>query len=60
MSIFNRWGELIFQTESTTGRGWDGKFGGVDQPMGVYVYTIDAQWNNGYRNSFTGNVTLVR
>ena len=60
LKIFNRWGELIFETNNLDGRGWDGKYGGVDQPLGVYVYLIDAQWNNNYRNSFKGNVTLLR
>ncbi len=60
MKIFNRWGELIFETNKIDGRGWDGKFGGENQPTGVYVYVIDAQWNNNYRNSFKGNITLLR
>ena len=60
MKIFNRWGELIFETDKLDGRGWDGKFGGKDQASGVFVYMIDAQWNNNYRNSFRGNVTLLR
>ena len=60
MKIFNRWGELIFETDKIDGRGWDGKYGGKDQPNGVFVYLIDAQWNNNYRNSFKGNVTLLR
>ncbi len=60
MKIFNRWGEIIFETNRLDGRGWDGKFGGDNQPVGTYVYIIDAQWNNNYRNSFKGNVTLMR
>ena len=60
MKIFNRWGEIIFQTDKLDGRGWDGKYGGKDQPMGVYVYYIEAQWENGFKNTFQGNVTLVR
>ncbi len=60
MKIFNRWGEMVFETNRIDGRGWDGRFGGKDQAVGVYVYTIDAQWNNMYRNTFTGNFTLMR
>jgi len=60
MKIMNRWGELIFQTDKTDGRGWDGKLGGNLQPIGAYVYQIDAVWSNGFSNSFRGNVTLVR
>ncbi len=60
MKIINRWGEIIWETTSIDGRGWDGKFGGKEQATGVYVYQITAKWKNNYRNSFTGNVTLLR
>ncbi len=60
MKIMNRWGELIFETSAIDGRGWDGTFGGKDQSVGVYVYMIEAKWRNGFRNSFTGNLTLMR
>lgn len=36
--IFNRWGGIVY---SGTGMpGWDGKLGGVDQPVGTYVYYV--------------------
>lgn len=60
MHIFNRWGELIFTTSQIDGRGWDGKYNGVPQPMGVYVYLIETTFANGIKKSFKGNVTLIR
>ncbi|MEN9338727.1 MAG: hypothetical protein RIQ62_39 [Bacteroidota bacterium] len=60
MSIYNRWGELIFKTTATDGRGWDGKYNGVDQNVGVYVYLIDVKFDNNISKNFTGNVTLFR
>ena len=60
MKIMNRWGEVIFSTNSINGRGWDGKYGGKDQPVGVYVYMIQAKWKNGFTNQFNGNMTLLR
>lgn len=60
MNIFNRWGENIFTTTKLDGRGWDGKYNGVVQPVGVYVYVIDAVFNNAIKKNFTGNVTLLR
>lgn len=60
MKIFNRWGELIYATTAVDGRGWDGKYGGKDQPTGVFVYLIEAQWENNFRNTFQGNVSLLR
>ncbi len=60
MNIYNRWGERIFTTSNINGSGWDGKFGGKNQPIGTYVYQIDVVYNNKERKSYTGNVTLLR
>lgn len=60
MTIYNRWGEKIFETSNPDGRGWDGKFGGKDQPMGVYVYQISVRYKNQAAEKYTGNVTLLR
>jgi gliding motility-associated-like protein len=60
MDLYNRWGENIFTTTSIEGRGWDGKYNGVSQPMGVYVYVIDVEFNNNIKKTFKGNVTLIR
>src|SRR5690606_6796167 len=60
MTVYNRWGQKIFETNSTNGRGWDGKFNGKDQATGVYIYQIKAVLNNGKIEEYTGNVTLMR
>jgi gliding motility-associated-like protein len=60
MSVFNRWGQDIFQTTALDGRGWDGNFNGKPQPMGVYVYLIDATLKSGAHEKYQGNVTLMR
>lgn len=60
MSVYNRWGELIFNTTSIEGRGWDGKYNGKPQPMGVYAYIIEVEFINNQRKTFSGNVTLIR
>lgn len=60
MKIFNRWGEIIFETDATDGRGWDGKVNGEFQPTGVYVYLINVTFGNGTRENYQGNVTMLR
>lgn len=60
MSIFNRWGQVIFQTNSISGKGWDGRFNNEPQASGVYVYTIRAEFQNGESEKYQGNVTLLR
>lgn len=59
MRILNRWGQTLFETTSTEGRGWDGNFNGQEQPAGVYVYIIEARVG-GYAESYEGNMTLIR
>jgi gliding motility-associated-like protein len=60
MDIYNRWGENIFTTTSIEGRGWDGKYNGVPQLMGAYVYVMDVEFVNNIKKTFKGNVTLIR
>ncbi len=60
MSVFNRWGQLIFQGTNPEGRGWDGKFNDVNQPNGVYVYIIDVAFTDTRKEHYEGNITLMR
>ncbi len=60
MNIFNRWGERVFATNNVDGRGWDGKYGGENQPVGVYIYTISVEFENGVYEKYKGNVSLLR
>jgi gliding motility-associated-like protein len=39
--IFNRWGEIIFESNSIT-QGWNGNYLNQAEPAGVYVYKIKA------------------
>lgn len=57
--IFNRWGEMVYSS-SDINEGWNGQYKDKPQPMGVYVYTIDAILNNGKPFIKQGNVTLIR
>jgi gliding motility-associated-like protein len=57
--IYNRWGELVYESSNIDG-GWNGTYKGQPQPMGVYVYDIDAKNNKGQVFKKSGNVTLIR
>lgn len=59
MRIYNRWGELIFETQNIS-NGWDGTFNGKPAQPGVYVYYIEAFCLNGEKSFKKGNVTLLR
>jgi gliding motility-associated-like protein len=58
-NIYNRWGQLVFQSTDTN-MGWDGSFKGKQQPMDVYTYTLDAEFFDGKKVNKTGNITLIR
>ena len=57
--VYNGWGELIFESDKQS-NGWDGKRNGVDQPIGVYVYTIFGTTEDGNEYKISGDVTLLR
>lgn len=58
-AIYNRWGIKVFQT-SDINEGWDGTYNGQPQPVGVYIYTVEAYTSKGKRVYKQGNVTLLR
>jgi gliding motility-associated-like protein len=59
MQIFNRWGQLIFETHDIE-EGWDGLFKDRLAPQAVYVYKASGQFVNGVEFNKTGTVLLVR
>jgi PKD repeat protein len=51
MSIFNKWGQLLWETtkldDGSPLEGWDGTYNGQDQPQGVYYWKVDIKFING-------------
>ncbi len=60
MQILNRWGQPVFETTRTDGRGWDGRFNDKPQPQGVYLYLVEVTIDNSKAEKYTGNITLIR
>ncbi len=58
-SIYNRWGQKVFETTSRK-MGWDGTYKGKLQPMDVYTYTLDVTFSDGLKVKKTGDITLIR
>jgi gliding motility-associated-like protein len=54
-SVYNRFGNKIFHTSSTT-KGWDGLL----QPVGAYVYIISYRNKGGRLRRQSGTVILIR
>lgn len=58
-SVFNRAGQLLYYTK-TYGEGWDGKYNGVDQGTGVYVWILEFYDGNNKTRLEKGTITLIR
>lgn len=57
--VFNRWGQLIFQTKDP-GKGWDGTINGTPQPVGSYIWMAEATDYLGRPLFRKGTVTIIR
>ena len=57
--IFNRWGNLVFETNQLD-KGWDGYYKGKLQNSGIFIYTLDATFTNGKNVTESGDITLIR
>jgi gliding motility-associated-like protein len=57
--IMNRWGNQVFSTNDIS-KGWDGKYKGKDQDLGVYYYMMHVSYPNGRTQFLKGDLTLIR
>lgn len=59
LRIYDRWGELIFQTNDLSKR-WDGSFKGKALNPGVYVYYLEVYCPDNQPYQKFGNITLIK
>jgi gliding motility-associated-like protein len=59
MLIFNRWGQLVFESRDQS-TGWDGTFQGKVCEQDVYMYKLTVKLENGETVVRTGDVNLIR
>lgn len=60
MTIFNRWGEIVFETKNHE-VGWDGTYNGVIAMDGVYTWRIEVKTKpTDERMIVTGHTSLLR
>ncbi|MFY9309867.1 MAG: choice-of-anchor L domain-containing protein [Bacteroidia bacterium] len=58
IEIYNRWGELIFQSDDIL-KGWDGYYKGFLCQQDVYIYKAYIKLNNGKEFNKNGSLTLL-
>lgn len=59
VEVYNRWGELLFQSPPGYPTPFDGRFKNKDLPVGTYYYIIDLK-HIAYPKPFTGPLTIFR
>jgi gliding motility-associated-like protein len=59
LKIYNRWGELVFETDKQT-VGWDGTYNGKPVDPAVFVYHLSVKCVDGQEFFKKGNVTVIR
>lgn len=59
LNIYNRWGQLIFTTNNML-IGWNGNFNGVQQPIGIYIWTLKAEDLSGKIYEMKGITNIIR
>lgn len=59
LKIYNRWGELVFETDNQT-VGWDGTYNGKPVDPAVFVYHLSVKCVDGQEFFKKGNVTVIR
>ena len=62
-AVFNRWGGVVYSARELripNIPGWNGRIKGKDAETGVYVYSLEAEYQDGHIVQLGGDVTLVR
>ncbi len=62
--VFDRWGNALYSMEdflpNSPTIGWDGRFKGQPMNPGVFVWVAEIEFIDGQRESYKGDVTIVR
>ena len=59
VKVFNRWGNLVYESEKGYPKPWDGSYEGKQVPPGAYFYIIDFGTGSGFKAK-SGSVTILR
>ncbi len=62
--IFDRWGEMVFRSQDFRPNqpltGWDGSFRDQAMMQEVYIWVLEVEYLDGYREVLHGQTTLIR
>lgn len=64
VTVFDRWGKIIFKTtDPSLGARWNGTFnndGTTEMPVGIYIYSVKAEFLDGNNKDLYGTVSIAR
>jgi gliding motility-associated-like protein len=62
IKIYDRWGQLMYESGDYESHGWEGTYLGstTPAPMAVYVYVVKVKGLDGLDYKYTGSITLLR
>ncbi|MBC7889628.1 MAG: PKD domain-containing protein [Ferruginibacter sp.] len=64
VTIYNRWGKLVFERKNINindrNNSWDGYYNGEPMPSAAYVYSIQAECEGGDIFDYRGTVMILR
>jgi gliding motility-associated-like protein len=58
-TIYNRWGQVVFQTTELQ-KGWDGNYAGITQDSNMFLWTCMYQMEGHEKKMDKGSVVLIR
>ena len=59
LAIYNRWGETVFEAKDVYEE-WDGKYKGLPQPAGAYIYYLELESSSRHKIVKRGTLLLLR
>jgi gliding motility-associated-like protein len=63
-TVYDRWGAIVYQKDSLQPNdetsGWDGTSNGKYCENGVYIWVAEVMFINNQKNTYNGDVTLIR
>jgi hypothetical protein len=59
LSVYNRWGQVIFTTSDPAQR-WNGTVKGITADPGIYIWTAELTLRNAPARTEKGSVMLIR
>lgn len=64
LSVFDRWGNLIFKNENFPSNqpedGWNGSYNGRYATPGVYIWVAEVENKNGTLKQYKGDITIIK